>query len=371
MSRVLLVATTTGYQIRSFGEAAAKLGVELVVASDRCDHLEDPWRDGAIAIRLHDRAASVRAVQSALADRPVRGVVAVGDRPAVLAAAVASSMGLPGNTVEAAERSRNKLLARHAFQAARLPVPRFSLVSPGASPLQAAEHASYPAVVKPLALSGSRGVIRVDDAAACAVAVDRVRRLLLSPDVGEERDRAHGYILIESFVPGREKAVEGILVDGVLKTLAIFDKPDPLDGPFFEETIYVTPSIEPPAVQEAISTVIATAARGLGLRHGPVHAECRVNDRGGVRPGSGAAADWRALCARPAVRGWRRWRGVARGDPAAPRAGTGCERSLAGDRRLRRDDDSDSAARCFPGGDRGRGGPGRRVRAGRPHYCEN
>ncbi|HEY8179727.1 MAG TPA: carboxylate--amine ligase, partial [Candidatus Limnocylindria bacterium] len=173
MSRVLLVATTTGYQIRSFGEAAAKLGVELVVASDRCDHLEDPWRDGAIAIRLHDRAASVRAVQSALADRPVRGVVAVGDRPAVLAAAVASSMGLPGNTVEAAERSRNKLLARHAFQALRLPVPRFSLVSPGAIPLQVAEHASYPAVVKPLALSGSRGVIRVDDAAACAVAVDR------------------------------------------------------------------------------------------------------------------------------------------------------------------------------------------------------
>jgi biotin carboxylase len=278
--RILLVAATTGYQIRSFGDAARKLGVELVLASDRCDHLDDPWRDGAIAVRFHDRVASTRTVLSALVDRPVQGVVAVGDRPAVFAAAVASSLGLPGNTAEAAERSRNKLLARHAFQAARLNVPRFSLVPPGAPPQQAAEQTEYPAVVKPLALSGSRGVIRVDDAAGCAAAIERVRRLLLSPDIGEERDPAHGYILIESFIPGREKAVEGILADGALQTLAIFDKPDALDGPFFEETLYVTPSTEPPAVQAAITAEIAAAARALGLRHGAVHAECRVNERG-------------------------------------------------------------------------------------------
>jgi biotin carboxylase len=280
VNRVLLVATTTGYQIRSFGEAAGRLGVELVLASDRCDHLDDPWRDGAIPVRFHDRAASVSAVRSALADRPVRGVLAVGDRPAVLAAVVATSMGLPGNTPEAAERSRNKLLTRQAFSKARLPVPRFSVVPPGTSPARHAAHASYPAVVKPLALSGSRGVIRVDDAAGCMAAVERVRLLLQSPDVSEERDAAHGSILIESFVPGREKAIEGILSDGCLQTLAVFDKPDPLDGPFFEETIYVTPSCEKPAVVEAVSGAIGTAARALGLRHGAIHAECRVNEEG-------------------------------------------------------------------------------------------
>jgi biotin carboxylase len=123
-------------------------------------------------------------------------------------------------------------------------------------------------------------VIRVDDAAGCVAAIERIRRLLLAPDIGEERDPSHGYILIESFIAGREKAVEGILVDGALQTLAIFDKPDPLDGPFFEETIYVTPSTEPPAVQSAITAEIAAAVHALGLRHGPVHAECRVNDQG-------------------------------------------------------------------------------------------
>jgi biotin carboxylase len=153
-------------------------------------------------------------------------------------------------------------------------------VPPGVSPAHAAAHVSYPAVVKPLALSGSRGVIRVDDAASCVAAVDRVRLLLQSPDVSEERDAVHGSVLIESFVPGREKAVEGILWDGQLQTLAIFDKPDPLDGPFFEETIYVTPSCETPAVVEAVTRAIGTAARALGLRHGAVHAECRVNEEG-------------------------------------------------------------------------------------------
>jgi formate-dependent phosphoribosylglycinamide formyltransferase (GAR transformylase) len=278
VSRVLLVATTTGYQIRSFGAAAERLGVELMLASDRCDHLDDPWRDGAIPVRLHDQEGSVRAVRDTLGTRPLAGVLAAGDRPAVLAAAVATALGLPGNPPEAAERSRNKLLARHALRAGQLPVPSFSLLPPGDDAAQAAAHTEYPAVVKPLALSGSRGVIRVDDRASCVRAIERVRRLLLAPDLTEERDPAHGYILIESFVPGREKAVEGILTDGQLQVLAMFDKPDPLDGPFFEETIYVTPSTEPPQVATAVTAAVGAAARALGLRHGAVHAECRVND---------------------------------------------------------------------------------------------
>lgn len=280
LTRVLLVATTTGYQIRSFSDAARRLGAELVIASDRCDHLVDPWRDGAIPVHFHDCEASVRAVQSALASRPVAAVLAAGDRPAVLAAAVATTMGLPGNSRESAERCRNKLAARNALRAARLPVPRFTLVPPDVAAIEAAGDVSFPVVVKALALSGSRGVIRVDDAAACAAAIERVRRLLRSPDVLEERDPSHDGVLIESFVPGREKAVEGILTAGVLRILAVCDKPDPLDGPFFEETIYVTPSTESPDVLAAIERSIAAAARALGLRHGPVHAECRVNEKG-------------------------------------------------------------------------------------------
>jgi biotin carboxylase len=282
VKRVLLLATTTGYQIRSFSDAAEKLGVRLVFASDRCDRLDDPWWDQAIPVRFHDDAGSVDAVLAACKPTRIDGVIAVGDRPAVLAARVARALDLPGNPPDAAAASRNKLASRKAFRAAGLMTPSmFEAIPLTAGPAaKVATCRGYPLVIKPLALSGSRGVMRVDSQADFVAAFDRLRNLLHSIDVRSERDDAHDFALIESFVPGREYAVEGVLTHGEFRTFAIFDKPDPLDGPFFEETIYVTPSCAPEDTQRAMTHEIERAVRALGLRHGPVHAECRVNDTG-------------------------------------------------------------------------------------------
>jgi biotin carboxylase len=278
--RVLLLATTTGYQIRSFGEAAEKLGVRLVFASDRCDQLEDPWWDQAIPIRFQQEYVSVETVTRALAVAPPEGILAVGDRPVVVAARIAEALGLPGHSPPAASVSRSKLASRRAFKAAGLATPSFDTCGLDADAAALARVTSYPAVLKPLALSGSRGVMRVDDEHGFVDAFERLRGLLWSPDVRQEQDPAHDQVIIESFIPGREFAVEALLTDGRLTVLAIFDKPDPLDGPFFEETIYVTPSRESPDVQKAIAFHVEAAVRAIGLHHGPLHAECRVNPSG-------------------------------------------------------------------------------------------
>ena len=280
MKRVLIIATTTGYQIRSFGEAAGKLGVRLVFASDRCDQLDDPWWDQAIPIRFHDEAASVRSILDATGSAAPDGVIAVGDRPVTIAARVSEAFGLPGNPTAAAAASRNKLETRRMLEAAGLLVPAFRAISVTQAPAEISSSLRYPVVLKPLAMSGSRGVIRADDASEFVSAFNRIRALLEQPDVRAERDGAHGTLLIESFVPGKEYALEGVLTDGCLQSFAIFDKPDPLDGPFFEETIYVAPSREPEDVQSQIVSTVAAGAFAIGLRHGPLHAECRVNDRG-------------------------------------------------------------------------------------------
>jgi biotin carboxylase len=280
MKRVLLLATTTGYQIRSFGEAAEKLGVRLVFATDRCDRLEDPWWDQAIPIRFHEEDRSIEAIVAGVNGAPVNGVLAVGDRPTIIAARAAQALGLRGNPVDAACASRNKLACRLALQLAGLPVPWFQPVPASREAAALAADIPYPCVVKPLALSGSRGVIRANTPAEFVAAFKRVRKLLRAPDIRIERDTAHDAIMIESFIPGREYALEGLLEGGTLRTLAIFDKPDPLDGPFFEETIYVTPSRADERVQADIREAVASACRALGLYHGPVHAECRVNARG-------------------------------------------------------------------------------------------
>jgi ATP-grasp domain/L-amino acid ligase C-terminal domain 2/ATP-grasp N-terminal domain len=278
--RVLLLATTTGYQTRAFGEAADALGVQLTYATDRCHMLDDPWRDEAIPIRFHDEPASVEAILAASRIRPIHGVVAVGDRPTVIAALVARALGLPAQPPEAVAIARDKQRTRERLRAAGEPVPWFHASRIDVDPRDLITRISFPCVIKPVALSASRGVMRADDPETFHVAFDRLRALLAQPDIRAERNDAHDRILVEGFIPGREFALEGLLHHGALEVLALFDKPDPLDGPFFEETIYVTPSVQPEPVQAQIRDAVARAASVIGLMHGPIHAECRVNNEG-------------------------------------------------------------------------------------------
>jgi phosphoribosylaminoimidazole carboxylase (NCAIR synthetase) len=278
LKTVLFLATTTGYQTRMFGEAADRLGVRLLYATDRCDRLDDPWADGAIPVRFHQEATTVEAIVEAAEAAHINGILAVGDRPTVAAAYAAQLLGLPGNSPDAAKAARDKRLTRERLRAAGLPTPAQVIVaSRYGRPDHHLPRIQFPVVVKPLVLSGSRGVIRADTPAQLVTAWDRVSRLLEASDVRELRDTAADEIVIESYIPGLEYAVEGVLEHGRFHTLAVFEKPDPLEGPYFEETIYLTPARADEQRQASIRAAVAAAATALGLRHGPVHAECRVN----------------------------------------------------------------------------------------------
>ena len=280
MGRLLIIATTTGYQTRSFCEVARRLSVELVFATDRCHRLEDPWRDGAIPVKFYDEEAFVEAICEENSCRRFDGVLALGDRSAVLGSLASQAMGLPGHPPSATRASGNKLESRRRFAAAGLLYPSFREMSlANAADLEVGED-EFPCVLKPVALSGSRGVVRVDGPEELLAATERVCRMLVRPDILERRHRDDDKLVLESFIPGREYAVEGILEHGKLHVLAVFDKPDPLDGPYFEESIYVTPSVAPDKTQQDIEDAVCGAVRALGLYHGPVHAECRVNDKG-------------------------------------------------------------------------------------------
>ncbi len=274
--RLLLFAATTGYQIRVFADAARRLGVDLTLATDRCHIMEDPWGDRAIAVKF-DRVvgpleasleASLEVSLEALRGMRFDGVAAVGDRPAMLAAEAAEMLGAPFHPPAAARACNDKYLARQLYQAAGLRVPQFFRAPFSDDPHALAGRAPYPCVLKPLGLSASRGVIRADNAAEFATAFERIRK------IGER------HLQVESYIPGREFAIEGLVTGGEFQPIAIFDKPDPLEGPFFEETIYVTPSRESEDVQRALLETTARAVRALGLRHGPVHAELRHNAEG-------------------------------------------------------------------------------------------
>jgi len=260
-----------------FAETARRLHFDVALATDRCHILEDPWGDHAIAVRFEDPYGSrdILAVAG-----PYDGVIAVGDRPTLLAALTAETLGIPHHPPAAAAACRDKFLARQAFQAAGLRVPEFFRVPISSDPMEVARHASFPCVLKPLGLSGSRGVIRANNVHEFADAFERIRTLLEGTDVAILREEQNQYLQVERFIEGREFALEGMVTHGQARMLAIFDKPDPLDGPFFEETIYVTPSRESAAAREALMETVRRAVRALGLTHGPFHAEARWNAAG-------------------------------------------------------------------------------------------
>ena len=323
-ARVLLLTPPGSYRVHAYLEAARDLGIGMIVASEG-EYSLVPGLGEGLRVELADTEAVIGQVVRAHRDRPIAGVVATDDGTVELANRVAAALGLAHNAASAARITRRKDLARAALAAAGLPVPavrRVDLRRPIAPQIAGVE---FPCVVKPLALSASRGVIRADDVpgleAACrragaiaaaagvrsppaagASADDAVSRqsgvavdVSAPPAAGVPPPPAAGAstavpardsiddeerhtLLVESFVPGPEIALEGMLVGGELSVLAIFDKPDPLDGPFFEETIYVTPSRLPPPVRSLAAERVREGCAAYGLTEGPVHAELRIHD---------------------------------------------------------------------------------------------
>ena len=275
--RVLLLLPTSTYRTTAFVEAARRLGAQLTVASERPSTFEAAQPDGLLTLDFQHPERAADAARRFATEHPIAGVVAVDDDTAVAQAAIAAALGLSGNPVAAARAARDKHQQRMLMSAAGVAVPQFSLQAIDADPRTLAATTRYPCVLKPLRLSASRGVIRANDSAEFVAAHSRLKRILAAPEFAGCGEWAEQF-LVEDFVPGPEVALEGLLVSGRLHVLALFDKPDPLDGPFFEETIYVTPSRLPDAAQAAIAACAQEATRALGLLHGPIHAELRWND---------------------------------------------------------------------------------------------
>jgi biotin carboxylase len=279
-NRVLLFATKLGYQTRSFQSAADRLGIEIAYVTDRCGRLDDPWNDGALAVHFELPEGAAARVLEAQQGLRVDGVLAVGDRPTVAATHVARGLGLAHNHPASVEACRSKLRTREVLRDAGIPVPWFRSVKLDPLPEPSLLGIHYPCVLKPLSLSASQGVVRVNNREEFLAAATRLKRLLNSPEIRATREPHLDQMLVEGYLEGREVAVEGLLTNGDLRVLAIFDKPDPIEGPYFEESIYVTPSRLSDAEQKAIESSLLTAIRALGLTHGPVHGEFRVNAEG-------------------------------------------------------------------------------------------
>ena len=272
MDRVLLILPSATYRAPDFLAAARELGVTVTVASERRAAMSAAMGERALTLRLSDPGVAAEQIAERARETPFAAVVGVDDQGVMAAALGAERLGLSHNPPEAVARTRDKAAMRRALAEAGVPQPRFAVLSSGADVAAVAREVGLPCVIKPLALSGSRGVIRANDPEQACSTVERVRGILAAAHQSPQAP-----LLLESYQPGTEVALEGLLRGGRLEVLAVFDKPDPLEGPYFEETLYVTPSRLSADVLAEVEAVTARAVQALGLREGPVHAELRVD----------------------------------------------------------------------------------------------
>ena len=287
--RILLLLPTRTYRATDFLDAALKLDVEVVIASEAAATTADLSPRQSLVLDIAAPTAATQAILEFSEIYPITAIVGVDDDTTLLATIASAALGLPHNPVASAKATRNKYLLRDTLATNGVSVPayqRFSIYDDAveiAKRLGADIPVNFPCVIKPLSLSASRGVIRADTPAEFVEAFQRTTKLLHALEKNTDGISAESpsqYLLIEDYIPGIEVALEGILLDGELKVLALFDKPDPLEGPFFEETLYITPSRLSEDIQEALHHATAAAAQALGMRHGPVHAELRYNAEG-------------------------------------------------------------------------------------------
>ncbi|MGA7672398.1 MAG: ATP-grasp domain-containing protein [Nitrolancea sp.] len=273
--RVLLLVTPSSYRGSAFTSAAERLGIDVVLGVDLPKALASEW-NVPFSVDFSRPHVAASEIASFAREKPIDAIIAVDDSGTILAALASDLLGLPSNSPDAAVAARDKHLMRNLLHSEGVPVPGFRAYPATIDDEVLASEVDYPVVVKPTHLSGSRGVIRADSDDELFAALSRTRQVIQL----DGQNLSDSTILLEEFVPGFELALEGLLDNGELHVLALFDKPDPLDGPFFEETIYVTPSRLSIDVQQAIAVCTRDAARALGLQQGPVHAELRVNERG-------------------------------------------------------------------------------------------
>ncbi len=291
--RVLLLLPTATYRAPDFVDAASALGVEVVVGSEEAQAMAAAMGDRALVVPLADPAAAADAIEALHRRAPVAAIVAVDEQGVVAAATASARLGLRHNPTAAVAATRDKDAMRRLMGDAGLVQPPHRLARPGDDVAALAAAVGLPCVVKATSLSGSRGVIRADTADEAVTVADRVRAIATSAGA-----RPEAPVVVEAFVAGVEVAVEALLRDGALHVLATFDKPDPLDGPYFEETLYVTPSRHPSALLERLHEAVAEAAAAIGLVDGPVHAEARLTPDGDVVVLEVAARSIGGLCAR-------------------------------------------------------------------------
>lgn len=271
----MLIAPSRSYRVASYINAARQLGYQILIVSDSEHSLVSSIANG-ITVDFQQQDSAYAIIVKSLRHQNILAVIATDDLVVTLSSRVARRLGLPHNDPEATRLTYRKDLARIRLQQQGCNVPDYS-VCPFDEMVEYSTKVSFPVVLKPLMLSGSRGVIRADNPQQFILAAKTIQRILTKQPCDEYESQ---HFLIEQFLKGDEIAIDGFMQDGKFILLSLFDKPEPMNGPYFEESYYITPGRQSEQLQQDIIEEVSKCCRAYGLTHGPIHAEARITEKG-------------------------------------------------------------------------------------------
>ena len=273
---ILLIAPHGSYRTMRYLQAASRSGLDVIIVSESEHSIVSAYAQG-IHVQFDLPEEALQTILTAIEGSDVLAVIGTDDSVIELAAQTAQHLGLAHNALAAARLARRKDLAREVLQTHSVPMPKYQRVELATLINQTGSEFAFPVVIKPLSLSASRGVIRVNNNAELIAAAQRIDKLLSQQSELEPIERQQ--ILVEEYIHGDEIAVEGIVDKGKFRLLTIFDKPDPLYGPFFEETYYITPTRLTTQQVDRVTCIVQQACEAYGIETGPIHAECRIRNQ--------------------------------------------------------------------------------------------
>ena len=279
-SAVILIIPSASYRTGPFMNAIKKLDLKVLVISDKSQVFSGKYPDNLIIINFnHWKDKSVE-ISKWAKNNGLKAVIGVDEESIVLAANLSNFLNVDHNSIESVLLTKNKYLMRTELIKTGLCSPWFKIFSIYESSNKIINEISFPCVIKPTFLSGSRGVMRVNTKKELSEGIKTLNELLSLDELRKRGGKQSDYIMIEEYIPGKEVAIEGIVSEGKLTMLAIFDKPELLEGPTFEETIIVTPSVLTKKIQYSLLETLQVVVKALGIVKGPVHAEARINRNG-------------------------------------------------------------------------------------------
>ena len=261
MKKLLLVIPENSYKSNDFVVAAEKLGIDFLIITDS-EQVSSKFSDTVI-INKFDAELNKNNLKKL---KDVTHVLPVDHSALKFSGYLVDLLEVKGNKLESINLSMNKYESRKIFNSL-LDIKVNNEIIKNIDDVNTFINKNGTSVLKPIYGTASKSVLKINNVEKNKEQIEKLMQDCFDQD-----------LVIEEYIDGKEYALEGTIINSELKKIVIFDKPVEYKHPYFEESIYITPSELSSEAEKRVVSIVDKACKKIGLEDGPVHVEFKINE---------------------------------------------------------------------------------------------